>query len=86
MRLEQTVAMMNSADYKERFRAEYFQVKIRINGLSEMLDKYRERTLEFTPTCSYEMLENQLRAMEYYRNCLTQRAEIENINLSSEGI
>lgn len=28
MELKQTVEMMNSADYKERFKAEYMQVAI----------------------------------------------------------
>ena len=40
MNLNETVEMMNSSDYKERFRAEYFQLKIRMNGLSAMLKKY----------------------------------------------
>lgn len=29
MKLSDTVQMMNSADYKERFKAEYWQTKIR---------------------------------------------------------
>lgn len=33
MKLIETVEMMNSTDYKERFRAEYFQLKIRIESL-----------------------------------------------------
>ena len=32
MKLIDTVEMMNSENYKERFRAEYFQLDIRING------------------------------------------------------
>ncbi|WP_195238637.1 crAss001_48 related protein [Romboutsia sp. 1001285H_161024_C4] len=81
MKLIETVEMMNSADYKERFRAEYFQLKIRIEGLDAMLKKYKEGTLSFTPSCSYDLLNNQLIAMETYRNYLTERAEIENICL-----
>ena len=34
MNLNETVEMMNSSDYKERFRAEYLQLKIRMNGLN----------------------------------------------------
>ena len=56
MELKDTVEMMGSSDYKERFRAEYFQLDIRINGLSNMLEKYKEGTLAFTPSCSYEVL------------------------------
>lgn len=39
MKLIDTVEMMNSENYKERFRAEYFQLVIRINGLSNMLER-----------------------------------------------
>ena len=31
MQLEDTVEMMNSEDYKERFKAEYFQLLLRLN-------------------------------------------------------
>lgn len=37
MILKQTVEMMNSADYQERFRAEYYQLVIRVCGLQNML-------------------------------------------------
>ena len=30
MRLSETVDMMNSNNYKERFKAEYYQIRIRI--------------------------------------------------------
>lgn len=79
--LSQTSIMMNSSDYKERFRAEYFQLKIRMNGLSAMLKKYREGTLNFTPSCSYDLLNGQFKAMDLYASYLEERAVIENINL-----
>lgn len=41
MNLKETVPMMESADYKERFKAEYNQLIIRRNGLSNMLRKYK---------------------------------------------
>ncbi len=81
MKLIETVEMMNSTDYKERFRAEYFQLKIRIESLDAMLKKYKEGTLSFIPSCSYDLLNNQLIAMEKYRNYLIERAEIEDICL-----
>lgn len=37
MKLNETAQMMVSEDYKERFRAEYLQLKIRMCGLSNML-------------------------------------------------
>ena len=79
--LNETVQMMVSTDYKERFRAEYLQLKIRITGLSNMLKKYKEGTLTFKPSCSYELLHTQLVYMECYLNTLEERAKIENIDL-----
>jgi hypothetical protein len=81
--LTQTIEMMASPDYKERFRAEYFQLKIRINGLKTMLEKYKAGTLPFKPTCSYELLNRQLATMKLYIICLEERALIEHINLEN---
>lgn len=81
MKLVDTVDMMNSPDYKERFKAEYLQLKIRISGLSAMLEKYKAGTLEFKPSCSYELLDGQRRAMKSYADYLEARAYIEKINL-----
>lgn len=81
MKLEQTVDMMLSEDFKERFRAEYFQLYTRITGLQRMLEGYKNGTLNFKPNCSYEILHTQLVYMEAYRNVLEERAKIENIDL-----
>ena len=76
-----TNQMMESLDYKERFRTEYLQLKIRINRLSNMLKKYKVGALTFNPSCSYELLYKQLIYMECYLNTLEERAKIENIDL-----
>lgn len=81
MKLNETVEMMNSADYKERFKAEHLQLKIRIDGLTIMLFKYKDGTLSFTPSCSYDLLNGQLKAMKMYLGYLEERAEIEGIEL-----
>lgn len=81
MELKETIELMNSNDYKERFIGEYLQLQIRINGLINMLKKYKEGTLNFTPSCSYELLHTQLVYMECYANALEERAKIENINI-----
>lgn len=81
MELKDTVELMNSGEYKERFRGEYHQLLIRIDGLSAMLRKYKEGTLPFKPSCSYDLLNGQLRAMKLYATYLCDRAEIENIIL-----
>lgn len=44
MELRDTVEMMNSADYKERFKAEYYQTAIRYGKLKAMVDKYNNGT------------------------------------------
>lgn len=81
MKLSETVEMMNSADYKERFRGEYFQLENRITGLSAMLDKYRKGTLNFTPKCTIKLLDGQLRSMLIYKTHLVERGKIEGISL-----
>ena len=81
-KLSETVEMMNSSDYKERFKAEYLQLKIRMKSLSNMLEKYKEGTLNFKPSCSYDLLNGQLKAMDMYAFYLEERAEIEGIILN----
>jgi hypothetical protein len=81
MKLNETVEMMNSGNYKERFIAEYLQLKIRINGLNTMLKKYKADELNFTPSCSYDLLNGQLKIMELYLTYLEDRAKIESIDL-----
>jgi hypothetical protein len=81
MRLNETVEMMNNEDYKERFRAEYLQLKIRLDGLKQMLYKYHANILPFTPSCSIALLTAQCNTMEAYLYLLEQRAIIENIKL-----
>lgn len=81
MILSETIEMMNSTDYKERFKVEYMQLKIRMNGLSAILEKYKAGTLTFTPSCSFDLLNGQLKAMDLYASYLEDRAIIENIEL-----
>lgn len=79
--LKDTVEMMNSADYKERFKAEYYQTKIRYEKLHKMTIKYEAGTLGFEPSCSLELLNEQKRHMGMYLHALEVRAEIEGIEL-----
>ena len=81
-KLSETVEMMNSADYKERFKAEYFQLVIRMRALANMLQKYKDGNLSFKPSCSYYLLNGQLKAMKLYKDYLEERAEIEDIYLA----
>ena len=81
MKLEETFEMMNSADYKERFKAEYYQLVIRYKGLKSMLDKWDNGTLEFKPTCPRSTYNIQIKAMTDYIAILEARAMIEGIEL-----
>lgn len=81
MELERIIELMKSEDYKDRFRAEYYQLEDRIDKLANMLEKYKAGTLNFTPSCSYDLLNGQLKAMNEYLQYLTIRAEIEGIEV-----
>ena len=81
LELKDTVELMNSADYKDRFVAEYLQLDIRTRKLEKMVDKYKRGQLSFTPSCTVGMLESQLETMKEYRLMLIMRAKKENIEL-----
>lgn len=82
MKLADTVEGMNSMDYKERFIAEYNQLKIRACGLDNMLAKWDVNELTFAPTCPRSTYTLQLRAMRDYMTILEMRAVMENIELN----
>ena len=81
MKLADTVEMMNSSDYKERFKAEYAQLVIRYYGLKNMLEKWDNGTLEFKPTCPRSTYNLQIKAMTDYIAVLEARAVMENVDL-----
>ena len=81
MQLKDTVEMMTSEDYKERFKAEYYQLSLRLYGLTSMLYKWENNMLDFEPKCSKETLENQAIFMQGYKAILRLRAELEEIKL-----
>ena len=80
--LEQTAVVMLSGDYKDRFVADYFQVKYRAGRLAKMLDDYHAGKLNFTPICPIDLLEKQLKVMREYQGILKERAAIENVDIS----
>lgn len=45
--LKDTVSLMCSDDYKERFKAEYAQAAVRYEKLKAMLDRWDEGKLNF---------------------------------------
>ena len=80
-RLKNTVEMMNSEDYKERFKAEYQQVVIRYQKLSVMLEKWDKGELNFKPVCPRSTYNMQIKAMTDYIAILEARAVMEGIEL-----
>jgi hypothetical protein len=79
--LRDTIEMMNSENYKERFKAEYYQVVIRYQKLKSMLDKWDNDQLEFTPTCPRSTYNMQIVAMIDYIAVLEARAVMEGVEL-----
>lgn len=79
--LRETIEMMNSEDYKERFKAEYYQAVIRYQKLKSMLDKWDNDQLEFTPTCPRSTYNMQITAMTDYIAVLEARAVMEGVEL-----
>lgn len=81
MTLKDTVEMMNSNDYKESFKAEYYQLVTRYRGLKSMLTKWDEGTLNFEPTCPRSTYNMQIKAMVDYIAVLEARAVMEGVDL-----
>lgn len=77
--LKDTVSLMLSNDYKERFIAEYEQLRIRRDKLQKMYDNWDNLTFE--PTCPKKTYKMQLLIMNGYLELLKERAEKENIKL-----
>ncbi len=80
--LKETSSLMNSTDYKDRFIAEYYQVKIRSEKLEGILKTWNN--LNFEPDCPKSILQEQLKTMKKYLQILESRAVYENINLGIE--
>ena len=81
--LEQTVDLMSSESYKERFIAEYAQIEIRTKRLERVLKSVEDNTCPkcFEPPCDIEILKSQYKTMNAYRATLIFRASIEDIEL-----
>lgn len=78
---EQSASLMLSKDYKDRFKAEYIQLRTRYDRLKAFVDKWDEGNLTFTPTCPRETYNFQLKAMKEYLDILVIRAKIEDVEL-----
>lgn len=88
--LEDTIAMMISKNYKDRFKAEYYQTKERYERLKAFNNKIEAANeTRFTPNytgdvkhdCPDAMLREQQAVMGQYLHILEVRAVIEGIEL-----
>lgn len=86
LNLEQTVSLMTSSDYRQRFVAEYWQTKIRYEKLKKFNTKieasYASNNIEEpVHDCPESLLLEQQHVMGEYLHLLEVRAVIEDIEL-----
>lgn len=94
MELKDTIKFMGSDNYKERFKAEYYQTKIRYEKLKKLNNKIEAynhmENFDYSKVTIYEktkhdcpaaMLREQQQIMGNYLHILEVRAEIEKIEL-----
>lgn len=81
MELNDTVDLMTSSNYKDRFKAEYYQLENRFTKLNEMLLRWDLGKLDFKPTCPRTLYGEQLSYMRNYLDVLRRRSKTEGIEL-----
>ncbi len=92
MELKDTIEMMQSADYKERFKAEYHQTKTRyekLKAFNTKIEAAKRSQFEFAcrkieepkHDCPHDLLVEQQHIMGEYLRILEVRAHIEGIEL-----
>ena len=80
MELKDTEKLMESIDYKDRFKAEYYQTKIRYERLKKINTKIEAGRFVMYDSPEY-VLRNQQKHMGEYLHDLELRAEIEGVEL-----
>lgn len=70
----------NNAAAIKKYRERITKDVTDISKLIDMLDAYKEGTLNYTPVCPYELLEAQAHAMKVYLGLLKLRADVEGID------
>ena len=86
MELKDTIEMMQSADYRERFKAEYHQTKTRYEKLKAFNNKIEaahmmKGIIKVQHDCPAPLLREQQTLMGQYLHILEVRAVIEGIQL-----
>lgn len=81
MELKDTIDLMNSEDFKDRLKAEYYQLLTRYDKLKKTIVNYELGKLDFEPKGGIELLTVQANHMRSYLVCLEMRAIYEGIEL-----
>ena len=84
MELHDTINLMLSADYIDRFKAEYCQLVIRRSKLKNTIEKLERKTANFDPLTPIDLFKQQLLNMNEYCYTLEVRARYEGILLPKE--
>lgn len=74
--------LLSSDNFKERLAGELLELTIRIQNLGRFLDNYKKDKLPFKPATPYEVLFEQLVYMKNYHSVLSQRLQIEDVDLT----
>lgn len=82
MELKDTVEMMLSEDYKERFKAEYWQLKFRLERLNRLIELHIAGQLTFELSSPIIIHNQQACIMQRYMDFLELRANMEEIDLT----
>lgn len=94
MTFQDTIELMQSGDYEDRFKAEYWQTRIRYERLKAFNNRIEAaEATGFTQNpvdmpehdCPTGMLREQQRAMGEYLHILEVRAVIEDVDLYDKG-
>ena len=85
MKLVETVNLMCSNDWEDRFVAEYIQLQIRLSKLEDVLNNTSD-TYTVNDDVLKSVMYKQRDAMESYKLCLERRANLANIDLRSYPI
>lgn len=81
MELKDTVELMTSADWKDRFKAEYLQTKIRYEKLHTLIVKREVGKIDFSTPIPLENWKEQVKHMGLYLYELEKQAAIHGIEL-----
>lgn len=81
MELKETIELMSSADWKDRFVAEYLQTKIRYEKLHKLIVRREAGKLDFDTPIPLESWKEQAYHMGMYLNELEKQSVIHGIEL-----